>query len=174
MIKKTIEYEDFDGNKNVEDFYFHLSKAEITELEVSFEGGLTGHLQEIIKSDDGAEIMAAFKKILYASCGRRSEDGKKFIKSEEITEDFVFSNAYDALFMEIVLDAEKAAEFIRGIIPHDVAAAIEADEEGQTPAWETEDRDPTQAELASMSKEQLARAFARKANQNGDDNDDTE
>ena len=40
MLKKTITYTDFDDNERTEDFYFHLSKAEIAEMELSENGGL--------------------------------------------------------------------------------------------------------------------------------------
>ena len=40
MLKKTFEYEDYEGNKIKQDEYFHLSEAELTEMALSEKGGL--------------------------------------------------------------------------------------------------------------------------------------
>lgn len=125
MLKKTITYEDFNGEEVSEDFFFHLSKAELVEMEVSHEGGLSESLQRIIAAEDGKAIIAEFKEIILGSYGKRSEDGKRFVKNATIREEFESSEAYSALFMELVTDAESAVEFINGIIPQglDVEAA---------------------------------------------------
>lgn len=171
MLKKTITYEDLDGNPVTEDFYFNLSKAEIAEMELSYEGGWGAHLQNIIKSQDGAEIISTFKKILLSAIGRRSEDGRRFVKSPEIADEFVQTDAYSKLFMELVTDANAAAEFVKGIVPSDLAAGIAAGEKvpgipepakDDTPAYIKENRDPTPAELQSMTKEELQEAFRRR------------
>lgn len=118
MLKKSITYENFDGDMVTEDYYFHLSKADLIELEVSKEGGLQKWLETIVRANDGAQIMAEFKKIVLASVGQKSADGKRFIKTPEFREEFAASEAYSALFMEIVYDPSKAAEFVNGVVPH--------------------------------------------------------
>jgi len=125
VLKKTITYEDFNGEEVSEDFFFHLSKAELVEMEVSHEGGLSESLQRIIAAEDGKAIIAEFKEIILGSYGKRSEDGKRFVKNATIREEFESSEAYSALFMELVTNAESAVEFINGIIPQglDVEAA---------------------------------------------------
>ena len=50
MLKKTITYTDFNGEKREEDFYFHFSRAEILEKELSVEGGLGAMLRRIINA----------------------------------------------------------------------------------------------------------------------------
>lgn len=169
MLKKTITFQDLDGNEITEDFYFRLTKAEIAELEVGADGGLTAYLNRIVEARDGQAIMDMFKKIIGMSVGRRSEDGRRFVKNEEITNDFMQTDAYSELFMELVTDAEKAAAFVRGLVPKDVQKVMD---EGETltewpasdgvPPWIAEDREPTKAELQSMSREQLAAVIARK------------
>jgi len=125
VLKKTITYEDFDGNEVQEDFFFHLSKAELVEMEVSHEGGLQESLQRIIAAEDGKAIIAEFKNIILSAYGKRSEDGKRFVKNAAIREEFESSEAYSAFFMELVTNAESAIEFVNGIIPKglDVEAA---------------------------------------------------
>jgi hypothetical protein len=117
VLKKTITYTDFNGDEVSEDFFFHLSKAEIIELEMSVEGGLSESLKKIIDSMDGKAIIAEFKKIVLGSYGKRSPDGKRFIKNDALREEFESSEAYSVLFMELVTDAAAAANFVNGIIP---------------------------------------------------------
>lgn len=117
MLKKTISYTDFNGSAITEDFYFNLTKAELIELEVSKEGGLAKVLEEIVAANDGQKIIDAFKTIIMFAVGRKSEDGKRFIKSREIREEFEQTNAYSELFMELATNAEAAADFVNSIVP---------------------------------------------------------
>lgn len=121
MLKKTITYTNFNDEKVSEDFYFHLSKAELVELEMSYEGGLTEQIQRIAKAQDGKAIIAEFKNIILSAYGERSADGRRFIKNQALRDEFESTEAYSTLFMELVTDAEKAAEFVRGVIPNDLA-----------------------------------------------------
>lgn len=126
MLKKTITYESFDGDeKYTEDFYFHLSKAELVEIEMSHKGGLSNSIQNIVDAEDGKTIMEEFKKIILMAYGKKSADGKRFIKNEVYREDFIASNAYSELFMELVTDAEAAAKFIQAVIPAGMIAEAE-------------------------------------------------
>jgi hypothetical protein len=121
VLKKTIVYEDHNGETINEDFFFHLSKAELVEIELSHKGGLSEALKSIIASEDGKAIISEFKKIILGSYGKRSDDGKRFIKNQELREEFESSEAYSALFMELVTDAGAAAEFVNGIVPAGMA-----------------------------------------------------
>jgi len=135
MLKRTITYKDLDGNDVTEDFYFNLTVAELTEMELSAgEQGLKPLLEKIVADKDGKQIIATFKDIVSKSYGRRSEDGKAFIKSSDISTHFLGTDAYSQIFMELVTDAEKAVDFIKGIVPANLGekldsqlAAIEGD-----------------------------------------------
>jgi hypothetical protein len=170
MLKKTITYDDLDGNPVTEDFYFNLSKAEIAEMEISQHGGFAKYVEELIEAQDGARIIAIFKDIISKSIGRRSEDNRRFLKSEEIAQDFLQSDAYSVLFMELVTGEDSAAEFMKAIIPQDMVKKLmsaptknsDSPAEDEVPAYVREDREPTQAELQKMSKEELQKAFAYK------------
>lgn len=124
MLKKIIKYTDFNDEEVVEEHHFHLSKADLVEMEVSFDGGLSKALTEIIKSEDGKMIIATFKKLVLDSYGQKSDDGKRFVKNDYLREKFASSEAYSTLFMELVTDAEKAAEFVNGIIPKGMEADV--------------------------------------------------
>lgn len=117
MLKKTITYVDYDGNPRTEDFYFNLSKAEIAKMEVSTSGGMEKMLQELVASKDGKRIMEVFNGIILKAYGEKSPDGKRFVKSAELSQAFEQTEAYSELFMELVTDADKAAAFINSIIP---------------------------------------------------------
>lgn len=117
MLRKSITFETFDGETVTEEHHFHLSKSDLVELEVSHAGGLSGWIQRIVDSEDGKAIMEEFKKLLLMSYGKKSEDGRRFVKNDQMREEFVTSPAYDALFMELVTDAGAASAFVNAIIP---------------------------------------------------------
>ena len=120
MLKKTIKYKDFNGNEREEDFYFNLMQSEIAELELRTVGGFTESIQKIIQTQDGPEIIKQLKKIILKSYGEKSADGKRFIKSDELSEAFSQTNAYSELFMELATDDEAASAFINGIVPDEL------------------------------------------------------
>jgi len=120
VLKKTITYKDFNEEEVSEDFFFHLSKAELVEMELSHDGGLSAFLQKIVESQDGKEIVTEFKNIVMSSYGKKSSDGKRFVKNATIREEFESSEAYSTLFMELVTNTDSAVEFINGIIPRDM------------------------------------------------------
>lgn len=127
MLKKTIEFEDFNGNKQSKAFYFNLTEAELAEMLLTAGGGdLASNLQAIVDTNDGKLIIAKFKEILAMSYGERSHDGQEFNKSPEIVARFEASAAYSVFFMELVTDAEASAAFIRGLVPAKYASAAPA------------------------------------------------
>ena len=117
MLKKTITYTDFNGVERTEDFYFNLTEAELTEMELSMNGGLSDYIQKIISAQDAPSIINIFKDLLLKSYGEKSLDGRRFIKNQEIRDAFEQTQAYSQLFMELASDDQKAAEFINGIVP---------------------------------------------------------
>jgi len=117
MLKRDITYENFDGETVTETFYFNLSRFEIIDLQVGYEKGLDAALRQIIRSEDHKGVVDIFKHIILAAYGVRSDDGRRFIKTDELREEFFQMPAYDALFMELMMDTDKAALFVRGIIP---------------------------------------------------------
>lgn len=117
MYKKTITYEDYNNVTRTEDFYFNLTQAELAEMEFGTSGGLADMLTQISKSMDQPSIIAMFKKIILAAYGVKSPDGKYFRKNEEIRNDFMSTEAYSILFMELASDSDSASEFINGVIP---------------------------------------------------------
>lgn len=130
MLKKTMTYEDFDGNKRTEDFYFNLTKAECAELEFGVDGGLSTMLQKIISERSTPRIIEIIKQIILKAYGVKSSDGKRFIKNQQIREEFSQTNAYSDLFMELAFDETACAKFMEAIVP------FTADEEAKAQARE--------------------------------------
>ena len=117
MFKKTVTYVEYNGVERTEDFYFNLSKAEVTEMELSVEGGFSKMLEEIVKSNDNARIIELFKEMVLKAYGEKSADGRRFVKSKELAEAFSQTEAYSEIFMELALDEKAAAAFVNGIMP---------------------------------------------------------
>lgn len=127
MIKQTVTYKDFLNEEQTEDFYFHLTEADVIELELSANGNsLSAWTDKIVKSQNGAEIIAVFKKIIAVSYGVKSDDGRRFIKNEEILAEFKSTNAYSKLFMSLATDAGVASTFVNGIMPEGTKPASDA------------------------------------------------
>lgn len=121
MLKKTIKYTDYNGTEREEDFYFNLTKAEIMEMEMSTTGGFAEMIQNIVKAQDAPSIIKIFKDLILKAYGEKSADGKRFMKVNEsgipLNVAFSQTEAYSQLFMELATDADKASEFINGIVP---------------------------------------------------------
>ena len=117
MLKKTITYNDYNEVTHTETYFFNLSKAECMEMEMSTSGGLTEMINKIIETQDVPAIIKIFKDLILKSYGVKSPDGKRFIKSEELSTAFAQTEAYSVLFMELATNAEEAAAFVNGIMP---------------------------------------------------------
>ncbi len=136
MLKKTITYKDYNGEEATDELFFHLSKAELIEMEMEHEGGMLETLNRIIAAEDNAALIREFKHILLQSYGVRSADGKRFTKNQRLREEFESTEAYSTLFMQLVTDTDAAIEFFNGIVPDDMApemAKVTALEEAKKP-----------------------------------------
>lgn len=128
MLKKTITYTDYDGVERTEDFFFNLSKAEVAEMELSSQGGMERLLQQIAMTQDRKRLIELFKEFILKSYGEKSMDGRRFIKSKELSEAFSQTEAYSELFMQLATDSEMASKFINGIMPTSGASPEKVEE----------------------------------------------
>lgn len=122
MLTRTFTYEDFDGNQRTETHCFHLTQAEITELNASYSGGLEKMLTRISEENDIKKVIEILKEIILLSYGKKSDDGRRFEKSEKLRAEFSQTEVYNMLFMELANDADAAARFVNGIIAKKTAA----------------------------------------------------
>ena len=126
MLKKIITYTDYNGIERTEPFYFNLSKAELMEMELGVTGGMTEMLDNIIAAKDAPSLMKTFKEMIMKAYGVKSDDGKRLIKSEELSIAFTQTEAYSVLFMELITDDKAAADFVNGIIPNEIQTEVAA------------------------------------------------
>lgn len=117
MLKKTVTYIDFDGNERTEDFFFNLTEQEIAEMELSTEGGLGNFINKAVAAKSQVELIELFKKLILAAYGVKSADGRRFVKNIAVREDFMSTQAFSDIYMELVQDADKASAFFNGIVP---------------------------------------------------------
>lgn len=117
MLKKTITYEDYNGLTRTEPYYFNLTESELAEMEVEVDGSMSKRLQEVVDANDGRLIMENFKMFIKKSYGIKSDDGRRFEKSEKISNEFLQTAAYDALFHELITNPKAGADFVNGILP---------------------------------------------------------
>lgn len=120
MLKKTIKYTDYNGNERTEDFYFNLTKAEVMEMEMSTDGGFAEMINRVIAAQDVPTIIKIFKDLILKAYGVKSPDGKRFIKSEDLSTEFSQTEAYSELYMSLATNAEEATAFVNGIVPADM------------------------------------------------------
>lgn len=118
MLKKTITYTDYEGNERTEDFFFNLNQAETLEMELSTSGGMTQMINRIIAAKDAPAIIQVFKDLLLKAYGEKSPDGKRFIKSDELSTAFSQTEAYSKLFVELATSPDAAAEFVNNLVPN--------------------------------------------------------
>lgn len=124
MLKESITYVDFLGVERTEDFRFNLTKTELTRMETSKAGSLSALLTRIVNAKDMPDILDAIEMLILKSYGEVSADGKRFDKSDKLSDDFFHSAAYDVLYEKMITDDEYAYKFILGIMPSDLAEEV--------------------------------------------------
>ena len=131
MLKKTITYTDYDGMERTEDFWFNLSKTELTKLDAELPGGVLGVLRKIIDKKDRKALVDCIETLILRSYGEKTLDGKRFVKTPEMAEEFMQTPAYDELFMSVLSDTDSQTSFINGVIPQSMAKEIEQTDKKQ-------------------------------------------
>ena len=127
MLVKKITYTDYNGDEQTEKFYFNLSKGELMEMQIGKSGGYQAYLKRLINSRNQEEIASIFKMFILKSYGVKSDDGKRFIKSEEMSKEFEQTEAFSELYCELITDTKAASDFFNGLIPQALAAEIQKD-----------------------------------------------
>ena len=136
MFSRDFEYTGYDGKPKKDTFFFNLNEAELYEIDLSSIHGFTGLMNKLLKEERTDKIVEYFKNIILNSVGVISPDGRKFIKNEEIKDDFYRSKAYSMLFVELVSSGEKLSEFLKAAIPEEIRKAMD-EKEKENPETET-------------------------------------
>lgn len=117
MFKDTITYTDYNDEVRTEDYWFNMSKAEVMEYELSVKGGITETIKLVCAEQDHPKIFDHFKNLITKSYGKKSVDGKRFIKNQEVLDDFMESEAYSIFMVKLVSDSDFAAKWVNGMLP---------------------------------------------------------
>ncbi len=133
MLKKEITYTDFNDEKATDTVYFNITKSEAIELEVGHKEGLDDFIKNVIKTEDRQALISEFKRIILLAYGQKSPDGKRFIKTDQLREEFSQTAAFDALFIELASQDDAAATFIKGVLPKDMQEEIARQEKLSPP-----------------------------------------
>lgn len=150
MINRTIAFKDLDGKDVEEEYYFSLNKAELAEWMITAPGGdLQAYLKQLQESRNGKEVFDALKNVLTMSVAKRV--GNRLVKNQDVVDEFMQTPAYEALFMELMVNnGAGLLEFVKGIVPEDMAAG-----------FEQEQRTYDDAELLAMTDEEFYNAVGR-------------
>lgn len=124
MLKREIKYTNYDDEEVTEVFYFNISTTDVVEMEVEHDEGLSDWLKAIVAAENKKALFDEFKKIILMAYGEKSEDGKRFVKNDEVRENFSHTAAFDALITEFITDEGKAAEFIIHVLPKGMEGAL--------------------------------------------------
>lgn len=146
MFGRTFSYTDYNGNPRKDTWYFNLTKAELMKMELGAWGGLDALLKRLIREEKPEKIVDMFEKIILGAIGEKSPDGRRFIKNEQIRQDFYQTQAYSDLFFELVTDPEKLTAFLKGAIPEDLAKKIDEKDQAEAEAEAVE----TASNVASL------------------------
>ncbi len=136
MYKVPVKYTDFEGVERSENFYFNLTKAELYEMEITTPGKLTSRLEKL-SANAGAtpseeaqsEIYKVFKEFILKAYGEKITDERgvtRFKKSKELSEAFATTEAFSEMFMGFMQNPDTAVDFLKAIIPEQVAEAATA------------------------------------------------
>lgn len=124
MYRTDVTYENFDGEQVTETCYFNLTKAEMLQLQLQYPEGYQVYLQRLVDDNNRKAMIDEFKHILSMSYGERSADGRKFVKSEEISNAFMASEAYSELFLKLISEEGYAEKFMSAVMPKDIVAQL--------------------------------------------------
>lgn len=121
MIRETVTYEDFDGNQRTEVLQFNLTRSEVMDL-VTSGRIIISDIEKALESKDGVAMYNAFRPLILKAYGQKSEDGRYFRKSAQISEDFESSAAFDQFTVDLMTDGTgtRLYDFVTGILPKDV------------------------------------------------------
>jgi hypothetical protein len=169
MIKKTLTYKNFNDETVTRDFYFHLSRVDMTEI--SLDGSFEARIKKAAAENDKVTIFREFKRLIFLSVGvRTGENLEDFIRPEMFRETFMSSPAFDVLIEELFTSEDQGASFIAGLLPKDMQEAalkgiesapstVTVDPFRDEPAWLKERRAPTPAEYNAATPDQQKIAF---------------
>lgn len=120
MLKQQVKYEDFDGNTQTETLYFNLNRMELISFQKRYGSeNMENYINKLIEEKQIEPMYDLLNDFVLTAYGVKSEDGKRFIKNDQIREEFKQSLAYESLIEDFHDDSRKVLEnFIAGVTAH--------------------------------------------------------
>lgn len=156
MYKKVINYVNFNGEQKSKECYFNLTRPEMMEMKRSPLFEMQAIIERIrgMKDPDNELTMEEkdmiqekmgkiLRDLVVMSYGEKSADGERFIKRVGTDpfgkgQEFIETNAYDELYMEMLQDIRGLIGFVRAVIPESLSTQLDNDPELQRELKELE------------------------------------
>lgn len=143
MLKKVVNYEDFNGVNQTEECFFNLTKTELIEMAMDLPEGVSESVGDdpnnidedkavgkLMETMGNKGVLKFIKDLVLKSYGVKSDDGRRFMKVDEngkpLSIEFSQTMAFEAIIDEFMSNDIAAANFVNGIIPSSVADKIPA------------------------------------------------
>lgn len=139
MFSRIFTYMGYDNKEHKDTWWFNLSESELYKMEIGSVGGVNGLMNRLLRENEPGKVVDIFEKIILGAVGERSIDGRKFVKNEDIRQDFYQSPAYNELFMELVSKPDNFRNFLLACIPEELAAKIKELGQDEAPTEAVED-----------------------------------
>ena len=127
MIAKTVTYTDYDGNEVSEKLYFNLNVMELRHIKFDEE------IKELSETDNADEkeakldiVYSLVEQLIVKSYGVKTDDGRSFMKSKEIAENFRNSAAFESIYIDFLTNPSLIPDFVNGILPKNAMDKINA------------------------------------------------
>lgn len=133
MITKTIAYTDFNGNPRKETVYFNLTQFEATEIAMEMPDGIVEEIKDgdntttalhLVEKLGNKGVVDFIKNIVLKSYGIKSQDGRRIIKSDDISKEFAETPMFSQLMMDLMTNEQAASDFITAVIPPELAKSL--------------------------------------------------
>lgn len=123
MLKKEFTYTDYDGKTQIEVGYFNMTKAEIAAMQVKMDGKYIDYLQDLVAGNHIEKLFNIFRELVLDSYGKKSDDGKRFVKTPELRADFEASIPFSDMLIDLISSGDKMSAFTKAILPADMVTS---------------------------------------------------
>lgn len=126
MLRKEFAYTDESGEVQTEEVCFFLHEADLIKMNWTIKGGFDGVMKKIAATEDAETIIGIFDELISKSVGYRNDRGK-FVRTKQYAEEFMSSEQYSQMFIELLSTPEKQIEFVKGILPAKLSEGLNDD-----------------------------------------------
>ena len=115
MFIQHFKYVDFKGTEREEDVMFHYSTDEILSIMASKNEGFLEWMKKAASTNSTSELMPVFREVVLGAYGEISPDGRRFIKSKEMSKAFSETPMFTQLIESFFENTQNAVEFFNKV-----------------------------------------------------------